>query len=228
MRSIHRCLSHGPRRLSAAAVAAVTALAALAAASATAYAPPKDTPDLAKMVPQPSDFAPGAKPTSDGYYQAPQEPGERALYLDVIRGVTMRGGVKPEAINTGLELFETTAAAQAEFTRLQRVNASHTGRMLLFEFWVPSPGKGSNTPFGDAHFATHASIGVGQQSSLVSISVATADLTFFADVVLVRVGAVVAQLNMAAAKPNLTASVATALARTVAAHITSVLSTARG
>ena len=212
-------MSHRSSRV---AVLAALALAAVAVAAAQAYTPPKGTPDLAKMTLQPSDFAASGKVS--GYYQ-PVVAGshERAEYLGAFLSPTTSGGVKLESIVTSVQLFDTTAFAKAAFAQTQREDGSAVGRIILFEAWHPGSGPGSGATLRDAHFAPLAAIGAGQQSSLLSMTVATSVWTLAADTVRLRVGDVLVGLQMGATSPNLTASVATGLARAAAAHVKSVL-----
>jgi hypothetical protein len=207
--------------LRVAAVAAL-ALAAIAVAAAQAFTPPKGTPDLAKMTLQPSDLAASGKVTSS-YQPVVEGSNERAEYLRAFLAPTTRGGVKLESISTAVQLFDTTADATAAFAQDQRVEGSATGRMVLFGAWHPASGPGSGATLRDAHFAPLAAIGAGRQSLLLSMTVATPGSTLVADSVDLRVGDVLVGLEIGATTPKLTASLATGLARAVAAHVKSVL-----
>ncbi len=216
--------------LSAGAAAAL-ALAALAAdASAKPYIPPPGTPDLAKMTLQPSDLAPGAKPWSDGYVAPPAGTNLRALYDRRFRVETTKGGVKLTDIETDINYAGSTASAEAFFAR--EAQATGTARVrtdLLFDLWS-GPADTNPTPpplftLKDADFGKPHGIGIGEQSQLESVSVATKPTTIVADQLIWRIGDVVATV-VVAASPDLANSVSIALARTMAAHITAVLGTA--
>jgi hypothetical protein len=211
-----------PRRLAAAAATIALAALAVSISAAAAYTPPRGTPDLAKMTLQASDFAPGAKP--EGFYETPQpDINERAAYVTQIERATSTAGVKLVGIISGVELYASTASAQARFETVKALYGSPAGRKSLFTGSVPLSGKGSKATLKDARFGQLAGIGVGQDSLFESMTVAVGNWTQVADFVWLRIDAVVTGFTIIAVSRSLARSVPAGLAGAVAAHITAVL-----
>jgi hypothetical protein len=228
MRNI-RLRTSGQRRIAALATAAALALAAAAAASAKAYAPPPGTPDLARIALAPSDFAKAHSGSIAGYafYYPPGTgpgpnstlagPGERAAYLREIEPVTTTGGVKLLVAFSDVALFDTPAAAHAQFAAIQlRYGAAQASQVLL-----KSMG-GSGTKL--KHAETLRSVVAGQEAVLTSLTVRTSPtVTIVSDWVWMRSGGVDVSIQIESAGPTLADSTAISLARTVAAHTEAVI-----
>jgi hypothetical protein len=84
-------------------------------------------------------------------------------------------------------------------------------------------GNGSSATLKDARFSKLRGIGVGQQSFYESATIATKGSTLVAGFMWIRVGGGMAVLMVVAPRPPLADSVTIALAKTLAAHMTSVL-----
>jgi hypothetical protein len=218
--------------LAAAAATALALAAAPLARGAHPYTPPPGTPDLAKMVLQPSDFAKqkgGSSLPITGYafYYPPGKgpgpnstlagTGERAAYLRDIDSVTTTAGVKLITAFTDVGLFGSTASAQSQLSAIRGRYGSAQGSRALLKLLGGSANKLE-------HAETLHSVAAGQQATLASLSVKTGPAyTIVADWVWLRVDGVLASVEIESEAPTLADSVAIALAQTVAAHITSVL-----
>jgi hypothetical protein len=208
------------RRVVAAALAtSALATSALGAASAQAYTPPKGTPDLAKMTLQPSDLAPGATLLVNSYF--PGGLHERDEYDRDWGVVSTTGGVKLQQLQTEITLATSTTWAHAVFGQVPSIYDSSAGRRSLID--NIDAGNGSSATLKDARFGTLRGIGVGQQSMYGSATIATKGSTIAAGFAWVRVDAAIATLVVVAPKAPLADSVTIAIAKTVAAHMKSVL-----
>jgi hypothetical protein len=210
--------SRRPRRAAAAAVA--VSIAALAAASAQAFSPPKGTPDLSKMTLQTSDLGPGAKPIVSQYFDPGSGLQLRAEYNRDWSAVSTTGGVKLQQVQTQITLATSPMWAQTVFGQLASIYGASSGHVDLIG--NVDTGNGSTATVKDAHFSKLRSIGVGQQSFYESATIATKGSTIVAGFAWVRVGAGMAFIVVAAPK-SLADSVPIALAKAVAAHMTTVL-----
>jgi len=206
-----------PRR----AAAVTVAIAALAAASAQAYTPPKGTPNLAKMTLQPSDLAPGATLLVNTY----SDPGSglhlRGEYDRDWAPASTTGGVKLQQVQTTITLANSTKWAQALLGQIRGIYGGSAGQGDLLD--NIDAGNGSSATIKDARFSKLRSIGVGQQSVYGSVTITTKGSTVVGGFAWVRVDAGIGFLLVVAPKPPLADSVTIALAKTLAAHMTSVL-----
>ncbi len=209
------------RRMSHRAATAAIAMAALVAATAQAYAPPRGTPNLAEMTLQPSDLAPGATLLVNGY----SDPGGSGLHVRAEfdrdwGAASTTAGVKLQQVQTTITLAASTKWAQAVLGQVPGIYGASAGHEDLMA--NIDAGNGSSATIKDARFSKLRSIGVGQQSVYGSATIATKGSTLIADFAWVRVDAGIAFVLVVAPKP-LADSVTIALARTLAAHMTSVL-----
>jgi hypothetical protein len=209
-------------RCSAAAGAALV-LAALTVGAARAHSSPGGGVDLSKMTLSPSDLAPGATVLGSTY----DPPGAglhlRAQYDRDFGACSTTSHVQLAQVQTAITLADTAAYAKALFAQLPSIYGGQSGRAILAQEVIPRTGKGSDATPKDAHFGKPRSVGVGQQSLFESATIVTKDARVAADFVFLRVDDVTASLAIVAVKPSLADSVAIGLARTVAAHIASVL-----
>lgn len=213
-----------PRLLRCRAAAGATLrLAALAVGTAYANTPPAGSIDLSKMTLAPTDLAPGAVVLGSTY----DSPGSglhlRSQYDRYFGACSTTGHVQLAQVQTSITLADSTAYAKALFAQVPSLYGGQAGRAILAQEIIPSTGKGSDATPKDAHFDKPRSIGVGQQSWFDSATIVTKDAKLAADFVFLQVDDVTASLAILAVKPSLADSVAVGLARTVAAHITSVL-----
>jgi hypothetical protein len=205
------------RRVAAAAIA----ICALATASAQAYSPPKGTPDLAKMTLQSSDLAPGATLLVSSYFDPGGGVHLRAEYNRDWGAASTTGGVKLQQLQTEITLATSTTWAHTIFGQVPGIYGSSAGRASLID--NIDAGNGSSATLKDARFSKLRSIGVGQQSMYGSATITTKGSTLAAGLAWVRVDAGIAFLVVVAPKTPLADSVTIAIAKTVAAHMTSVL-----
>jgi len=215
----------GGRRVARAIVVPAVAALALAVftAAAEAYSPPRGTPDLAKMSLQPSDLARGATLLFSGYLDPGSGLNLRAQYDRDFGAAATTAGVKLAQIQIYLTLANSTAYAKTLFAQLSPLYSSESGRATLALEVIPVSVQGFHPTSGNTRFGELRSAGIGQQSLIESGTITTKDATIAADFVSLRVDGVIASLAVVAAQPPLADSVAIGLARTVAAHITSVL-----
>jgi hypothetical protein len=209
------------RRTTRHAATAAIAIAVLAAASAQAYSPPKGTPDLAKTTLQPSDLAPGAMLLVSGYFDPGAGLHLRAEYNRDWGAASTTGRVKLQQLQTQITLATSTKWAQTVFGQIPGIYGSNGGRESLIT--NVDAGTVSSATLKDARFSKQRSIGVGQQSIYGSATIATKGSTLAAGFAWIRVDASIAFLVVVAPKPPLADSVTIALAKTLAAHMTSVL-----
>ncbi len=206
------------RARSLAAVAVILVLGATVAA-AQALTPPAGTPDLSQMTLQSADLGPAAG-VSSAYVKPPSK-----IVAQYDRNFTLTStsaGVALDAIDTEILLAHTSAYAKSFFKELRTLYGSKFGHNLLAADIEKAAGPGRLTR-KQIRFGTLRAIDVGDQSLLITITVRTRTRRLVEDVVALRVGGVVANLSIVAAAPKLAASVPTALATTVAGHVTSVL-----
>ena len=204
-----RCLAAG--------FVATIALGASAGAVAWAVQPPAGTPDLSKMTLQRADLGP-AGTVADGYVKPTTD--ERAQYDRNFAGPSTTAGLKLAAIETDIILADSKTDARGLFHDLQVIYGSKLGHDLL----AADIEKGNvGVTRRQIVFGKLRSIGVGAQSLLESITVHGAKRTGTEDVFTLRIAGVVANVLVVAGAPKLSASVPTALARTIALHITTVL-----
>jgi hypothetical protein len=214
----------GGLRVPAFALAAATAvtIAALAATTAEGYSPPKGLPDLAKMTLQSSDLASGATLLLSSYFDPGTGLHLRAEYNRDWGAAKTTGGVKLEQLQTQITLAASTTWAQTVFGELPGIYGASVGHQDLVAGLDSTDG--SSATLKDARFSKLRSIGVGQQSLYESATVATKGSTLAVGFAWVRVGAGMAFLVVLAPRPPLADSVTIGLARTLAAHMASVLS----
>jgi hypothetical protein len=207
-------------RLLGAAVATIAG-GLLAAGIAQAVTPPAGTPDLAQMALQPSDLGAGATPSRSGYV-APSGY-IVADYQNNYNAVSTTAGTKLTGISTEVDLVNSTAHAQALYKEVRLIFASKLGRRLLADRLVKETGTGSGVTAKDVRFAKQKVLGLGDASALQPFSVRVKRGTVAADIVIVRVGDVLADLTAVVVKAHLDPAIATGLAGDVASHITAVL-----
>lgn len=206
-----------PRR----AAAATVAIAALVAASAQAYTPPKGTPDLEKMTLQNSDLAPGATLLVNSY----SDPGSglhlRGEYDRDWAPASTAGGVRLQQVQTTITLATSTKWAQTLLAQIPGIYGASPGQGdLLVNI---DAGNGSSATLKDARFSKLRSIGVGQQSVYGSATITTKGSTLVAGFAWIRVDAAIGFLLVVAPRPPLADPVTIALAKTMAAHMISVV-----
>ena len=208
-------------RLAAGAVALIAA-GGLSIGIAQAVTPPAGTPDLSSMALAAADIGPGATALA-GRYVKPSGATVIAEYERGFGAVTTTAGVKLAAIFSGVLLSDSTADAAKSFQGVRAIYSSKLGRALLAAEVVKGAGKASGVTVKDVHFGKAASIGVGDESLIEPLFVAVRNRGAAADFVVVRIGSVLALIDVIAKRVHLDSSVATGLVGTVGAHIAAVL-----
>jgi hypothetical protein len=205
---------HGP----AAATAAI-ALAVLAAAAAAAT-PPTSQAALSRMTLQGSDLAPGAAvttaygPSGNGFPPS----------LDRAFGVaTTKAGFKLEGIVTEIDATRTARAALGYLDTRREIYGGTLGPTYLGADLAAGVGRMEALIPTRIHFGKLHAIAAGRQGWLVAGMFSAAGATFAVDELDLVVAGVNASLTVVAAGPSLPESVSLTLARTVAAHIASVV-----
>jgi hypothetical protein len=207
-------------RLAAVAVAVIAA-GGLSIGIAQAVTPPAGTPDLSSMALAASDLGPGATALTGAYVKP-----AGTVIAEYERGfgaVTTTAGVKLAALFSGVLLLDSTADAAKSFNGIRKIYSSKLGRALLAGEVVKGAGKASGVTVKDVHFGRSASVGVGDESLILSVLVEVKHRGAAADFVVVRIGSVLALIDVIVKRTHLDSSVATGLAGTVGAHITAVL-----
>jgi hypothetical protein len=199
-------------------VAVAVVLAALAggAAIAGAVVPPTGTPDLADMALAPADFAPGSGGV--GGYVKPAA-GAVAQYDRVFVGPTTTGGLRLLEAASDISLLRKTSVAKDLFKDGRVLLSSRADLAALLE-----KGAGSKVHIGPANVTLGKvrSVGAGQQSLVGTFTVRDNGRTVRAALALVRVDKIVGSLTLSTVD-RLPTSAASALTRTIAAHIATVL-----
>jgi hypothetical protein len=202
-----------------AAAAAVVALAVLAAAAAAAT-PATSRAALSRMTLQGSDFAPGAAvttsygPSGNGFPPS----------LDRSFGVaTTKAGFKLEGIVIEIDSTPTARGALGYLDTRREIYGGTLGSTYLGSDLAAGVGRMEALIPTHIHFGKLHAIAAGRQGWLVAATFSAAGATFAVDELDLVVAGVNASLTVVAAGPSLPDSVSLALARTVAAHITSVV-----
>jgi hypothetical protein len=209
------------QRLPRRAAAVATVFAALAAANAMAYAPPKGIPDLSKMTLQASDLAPGATPLVSEYFDPAGSQQVRAEYDRDWGAVSTTGHVQLQQLQTVITLLASTMWSQTVFGQLSGIYGTSVGHADLIA--DVDSGNGSSATVKDSRFSKLRSIGIGQQSLYESATISVKGSTLVAGFAWIRVNTAMAFILVVAPKPPLADAVTIALAKAVAAHMTSVL-----
>ena len=201
------------------AAAAALALAVLATAAAAATAPTSQAA-LSRMTLQRSDLAPGAAVTTSyggGGNGFPPS-------LDRAFGAaTTKAGFKLEGIVTEIEATPTGHAALGYLKTRRSIYGGTLGPTYLGADLAAGVGRMEALIPTRIHFGKLHAIAAGRQGWLVAATFSAAGATFAVDELDLVVAGVNASLTVVAAGPSLPESVSLALARTVAAHIASVL-----
>jgi len=208
------------RTLAALAVAAI-ASGGLSIGIAQALTPPAGTPDLEKMGVQSSDLGPGSK-LSAGRYVKPAKH-VIADYNASFSPASTTAGVALAVVASAVILTDSPARGRSMFKVTRHVLVSKAGRDALAFVIVASAGAPSGVTLKDVHFAKPVSAGVGEQSLIQPVTVAVKHRGVAADIVVLRIGAVLASVTVVVRRPQLPSSIATTLANAVGSHIDAVL-----
>ena len=188
---------------------------ALAAGTVT---PPAGTPNLAAMVVQSADLAPGAVAAQQGYVTPPKN--FSAQYDAGFTSAATSDGVSYYSISDEVAIAPS-AATVGDFvgleTQLLRTKAGHK---LLDRVIIKVAGRKAHLKAKDIKYRALGSVGVGQTSFLETIGVASRHVSVHEDVVLFQEGTVYGSVTLTA-KPGeqIPQSDATALASAMDAHV---------
>lgn len=205
--------------LAAVTVAVLGALAGLADASAHRDRPP----NMAAMTVLPSDLAPGALLSQQGYVHAP--PGFRAEYSRSFAIAQAAGGGPRFALDAVLALAPSTALARRAVVEQRRLYASRAGRGLLGgELVAAARGADARVRSG-VQIQRPGGLGAGEHAFYVAATVRTAGRVRRAAFAEFEVGPVAATLTLVSPSGSgPTRAIVAALARDVVSHVTLVLS----
>jgi hypothetical protein len=156
----------------AVAAASVLAIAGAAVASAAApVTPPAGTPDLTMMVVQPTDLAAGGKPPNAGYVSPFAS--FSAIYGADYDNATTTDGVTYFGIDDSIFYASTPTTASTFFSAEQGYFKSRKGRKQLTKEIIKSAGKKAHLKAKNVTFGSAGSAGVGTDSAIFTIRVAT-------------------------------------------------------
>ena len=198
----------------------VAAVALAVLATAAAATPATSQVALSRMTLQGSDLAPGAAVTTSyggGGNGFPPS-------LDRAFGVaTTKAGFKLEGIVTEIDATPIARAALGYLDTRREIYGGTLGPTYLGADLAAGVGRMEALIPTKIHFGKLHAIAAGRQGWLVAATFSAAGATFAVDELDLVVAGVNASLTVVAAGPSLPEPVSIALARTVAAHITSVL-----
>lgn len=208
-------------RSAAIAAAGAGLCAAAATATAAGVTPPPGTPDLASLTVQPGDLAPGALVTTDAY-EKPSSP-FTALYVRDFAGARTTPGGPLFALETRLLLAPSVASATSTATAGRLLYSSKTGRRILARELIKAAGKRAHLTRREIRFGHARTVAVGTDGFFTTLSLRVHKATVSEDVLVTTVGPVVESLSLIDTGARPPASIAVALATTVAGRIASAL-----
>ncbi|MGD0197544.1 MAG: hypothetical protein ABSC56_06530 [Solirubrobacteraceae bacterium] len=198
------------------------ALAAVPGAFAAAPVnPPVGTPNMALMVLQPSDLAPGADITAQRYVSPAH--GFSAEYASVLSGATTTDGTKFDSIEDDVALASSTITASNRVALSQTVFSTAPGRRGFIKVFIKAAGKKADLKARNFTFAPMVSAGTGANSYVEIVTIAKEGQSIQEGFVGFADGDTYAALVLIAKtvpQPD-----ALSLAQTVDAHIHAVLGT---
>jgi hypothetical protein len=204
------------------------ALASVAlAGGASAIVPPPGTPDLSQMVLAPSDFAPGARVTWQGYFR---EKGFGANYERNFAASTTVGGAKFAGVSSQVYLahdaseatlvFAASKGRQRSPSRQRRVIAQSVAREVRQCACVRAHVRPQDIRFGPIR-----SLGVGDGSFLLPMSIRVHGMRFSVDLINLRVDRALGGLDLIGVpRTTISPGDATSLAGKMADHMRTALS----
>jgi hypothetical protein len=145
------------------------------------------------MVLAPSDFAPEARITKQGYVT------DKSLVIDYERNFarsTTAGGAKFTGVFSEVDLAHDANEATLIFTVITDVVRSPSFRQQLARQVSQSAGKRAHVRRRDVRFGPVRSLGVGDESILLPVSIRVHGVRFSADAMFLRVDRVLASLTL--------------------------------
>jgi hypothetical protein len=216
-------MSRHHRLVGALGVGAVIACCGVGVAWAT-VTPPAGTPDLALMVLQPADLAPGAAIGAQGYVAPPK--GLTAEYSGDFTTASSPDGVDYTLLADNVAVGPTASASSTYFVAERKSVASTKGRRKIVRAIVHSAKKADHLKAKDIKFSGAGSAGIGTSSYVETLTISVKHNKVREVLLLFDDGTVEAELLMAGeVNERIPRSDATALAATIDMHIQSVLAT---
>lgn len=210
----------GSRRIGVA-LGVILALTAAGTAAASVN-PPAGTPNMAAMVLQSPDLAPGAVAGQQGFVKPPS--GFSAQYDAEFTQASTPDGISYYSISDFVAIAPSAATVDSFLGEETSVFRSKAGHKLLSAVIIHAAGKKAHLEAKDVKYHDLGSLGVGQSSFVETIGVKAKRVSVHEDVVLFQQGTAYGFLVMAA-KPGeqVPTSDASALAGAMDAHINVVL-----
>jgi hypothetical protein len=134
-------------------------LAVAGIAGAAVVTPPAGTPNLAAMVIQPGDLAPGAVLGAQGYVTPPS--GLTAEYDSSFTSAATSDGVSYLLLSDNIALAPTPTTASAFYVGEREAFDSSKGRKLVVREIIKQAGKKSTLKAKDIKFSDAGSAGIG-------------------------------------------------------------------
>jgi hypothetical protein len=162
--------------------------------SALSTAPAAGTPDPAQMVLQPSDFAVGAPVLKQGYlFEPPFVSGYERVFAS---GITTSGAIF-NGVTSRVELAADQPQATASFIALRTVVRSRVFQTELAVAITHAAPRRARLHARDVHFGHIRSLGVGDDSMLLPVSVRAKGMKLAVDLVFLRVDRAIGTLSLA-------------------------------
>jgi hypothetical protein len=136
-----------------------------------AVTPPAGTPDLALMVLQPADLAPGAVSGAQGYVAPPK--GLTAQYAADFTTASSPDGVNYSLLVDDVAVGPTASASSAYFVAQRKSIASTKGRRGIVRSILHSAAKADHLKAKDVKFSAAGSAGVGTSSYIETLTIST-------------------------------------------------------
>jgi len=209
------------RRRALSVAAAVAVSVGVLAAVAQAIVPPAGTPDLSQMAIAPSDLALGAKVAQEGYVVVTSD--YVAGYDRAFETTATQHRVALYSLDSRIVLATSRTTAVKAIGGERTIFGSKLGRTLLASALIAEIRKHNGITLKDVRFAKLRSLGVGDDSFVQALTLRYKRYDITADLVVVRVGAVVGTISTVLIQPGKAQTVARQLAAAVVGHITSVL-----
>jgi hypothetical protein len=189
-----------------------------------AVTPPAGTPDLALMVLQPADLAPGAVSGAQGYVAPPK--GLTAQYAADFTTASSPDGVNYSLLVDDVAVGPTASASSAYFVAQRKSIASTKGRRGIVRSILHSAAKADHLKAKDVKFSAAGSAGVGTSSYIETLTISTKHRKLREILLVFDDGTAEADLVLAGeVNERIPRSDATGLATTLNMHIESVLAT---
>jgi hypothetical protein len=213
-----------PRTTIVALVLTAAAAGCASAGAAEVVTPPPNTPNLALMVIQPSDLAPGAVIAGQAYVSPPRD--FTAAYDSAMTSTTTSNGTEYAALEDFVALAPDATTANSYFGSEQSLFDSRAGHKTLVRRFMKQFPKRERVTKKDFSFSASGTAGVGSSSLVETITFDIKHQRFQEVIIVFNVGAVdVIQVLSGELNQQVAQTDAVALANTVDTHINTVLGT---